>query len=362
MGKSFGWTVAILLGTTSLAQAGGIDRSGQGISILFEPGRTLELSYGHAVPTIEGTDAALQPTGDVAGDYSQISMGYKADLTDSLSYAVIIDQPFGADIFYSGGLVLPGTTAQAESHAATVMLRYKLGNGFAVHGGLRAERADAFIALAGGAYGGLSGYDVTFGTDVGYGYAIGASYEIPDIALRVALTYNSTLKHDFDTVENVPGLGVVPSTTDVTIPQSVNLDVQSGIATNTLAFGSVRWVQWSQLEITPFALGENLVELDDTVTWTAGVGHKFNETWSGAASVSYERPIDPAVSPLAPTNGRAGVSLAAIYSQDNMKITTAVNYTKIGDSVPTLGTPPTGVASMSGNSVVGVGVKVAFQF
>ncbi|MBC2835476.1 OmpP1/FadL family transporter [Paragemmobacter straminiformis] len=362
MTKHF-WTAALLLSTTTLAQAGGIDRSGQGIDILFAQGRTLELSYGRAQPTIEGTDLASTSTGDVAGNYSQIGMAYKADLTDKLSYAVILDQPFGADILYGGGLFLPGTTAQAQSHAATVLLRYKLSDNFAVHGGLRAQKADAYIALGGFAYNGvgLNGYNVTLDDDVGYGYTLGASYEMPEIALRVALTYNSEITHDFDTTEVVPGFGTVSSTTEVSTPQSLNLDAQSGIAADTLLFGQIRWVQWSTLEIAPLMLGgASLVTLDDTVTYTLGVGHKFNDAWSGAASLSYERPIDPAVSPLAPTDGRRGVTLAAIYTHENMKVTTALNYTKIGDAVASIG--GTGIASMSGNSVLGVGVKLGFQF
>jgi long-chain fatty acid transport protein len=362
MKKRIGWAMLGLLGSTAVAQAGGIDRSGQGIGILFEEGRKLELSYGRVQPSISGTDGALQATGDVGGNYSQPGFAYKADLNEKLSYAIIIDEPFGADVAYGEGLALVGTTVQAESKAATVLLRYKLGNGFAVHGGLRAEQAQAEITLAGAAYGAFSGYTASFGEDVGFGYALGASYEIPDIALRVALTYNSAVDHDFATVEtgNPLAPGTNRSTTDVSIPQSVNLDAQSGIAADTLLFGQVRWVEWSALDLSPATLGSSLVTLDDVVTYTLGVGHKFNETWSGAASMTYERSIDPAVSPLAPADGRKGLSLAAIYSRDNVKVTTAINYTKLGDAVPTIMNSP--VAAMSGNSVVGVGVKVGFQF
>jgi long-chain fatty acid transport protein len=65
---------------------------------------------------------------------------------------------------------------------------------------------------------------------------------------------------------------------------------------------------------------------------------------------------------LAPTNGRVGVSLAAIYTLDNMKITAGVNYTKVGDAQPETGTPDTARASMEGNTSVGFGLKVAYTF
>ncbi len=34
------------------------------------------------------------------------------------------------------------------------------------------------------------------------------------------------------------------STTTITTPQSVNLDFQTGIMANTVAFANVRWVKW----------------------------------------------------------------------------------------------------------------------
>ena len=37
---------AALLLTTSMAQAAGLDRSGQGIGVIFEDGNTVELSFG----------------------------------------------------------------------------------------------------------------------------------------------------------------------------------------------------------------------------------------------------------------------------------------------------------------------------
>lgn len=358
-----GATTALVLGTMSV-QAGGIDRSGQGIGALFEKGSYAEFSFGSVTPEITGTDIAAAPTGDVAGDYTQFGFAYKRDVNDRLSYAIIVDQPFGADIEY--GLTSPllgGTRAIVDSVATTVLLRYKLDENWSVHGGLRADYASGAIDLRGLGYGGLNGYSVTFDNDLAAGYVIGAAYEIPDIALRVAISYNSVLKHSFDTRENIaPGL---VTQTAVETPQSVNLDFQTGIAKDTLLFGQVRWVDWSEFLVTPAAFGlatggSSLVTLEDTTTYTLGVGRRFNETWSGAFSLSYEGKGSPVVSPLAPTNGRIGASLAAIYTMDNTKITAGINYTKLGDATAAPGGVP--AAAMSGSSAVGVGIKVGYSF
>ena len=68
------------------------------------------------------------------------------------------------------------------------------------------------------------------------------------------------------------------------------------------------------------------------------------------------------VSPLAPTNGKKGITLAAIYTRDNMKISTGINYTKLGDADPETGTPDTARANMRDSDVFGIGVRVGFTF
>lgn len=348
------------------AFAGGIDRSGQDLGLLFEKGRVVELSFGQIMPTVEGTDLAGQPTGNVAKDYTQIGLSYKYDVTDRLSFAINLDQPFGADVEYGAtSPLLGGTIASATSTAVTGLLRYKFNENFSVHAGITADRASASITLKGLAYGPVSGYNVDLATDVAPGYVLGVAYERPDIALRLALTYNSEIKHKFDTLETINGVPIAaPSVTDVTLPQSINFDFQSGIAANTLLFGQVRYVDWSAFLVDPAgfvgATGGGLIDLQDTVTYTLGVGRKFNDSWSGVVSVQYEKEGNPLVSPLAPTNGRMGVSLAAIYTVGNMKITTGINYTKVGDAQPE--TAAVARASMEGNTSVGVGIKVAYTF
>ena len=70
------------------------------------------------------------------------------------------------------------------------------------------------------------------------------------------------------------------------------------------------------------------------------------------------------VSPLAPTNGRKGITLAAIYTMDNMKITTGINYTKLGDAVLGVGQSgaKTPVATMEDNHAWGIGVRIGYSF
>ena len=187
------------------------------------------------------------------------------------------------------------------------------------------------------------------------------------------------IEHDFDITESGPlvdpdGPGPAPalplldgrSTLTVKTPKSWNLEFETGIDPNTLVFGSIRWVDWSSFRVEPEKLlqvtGSGLVDLDDTTTFTIGVGRTFTETWSGVASVTYEKSGNDLVSPLAPVNGQKGISLAAIYTQDRIKITTGISYTKLGDARPETGTPDTARAEIDGSHAWGVGIRVGYSF
>lgn len=364
--------LAITAGAISLiasaAHAGGIDRSGQSISALFEKGNYAEFSFGTVSPKVSGVDTAAfggSATGDVANSYTQLGGAYKQDFSDKLSFALIFDQPFGADVNYPAGqsVALGGTTAKVTSNALTGVFRYKFADRFSLHAGVRADSAAGSITLGGAAYGGAAGYSAVLSNSTGYGYLVGAAYEIPEIALRAALTYNSGITHKFATTEAGP-FGAGNSTTTVKTPQSVNLDFQTGINTKTLLFAGIRWVNWGAFDVAPAnfkgATGGGLVAISNTTTYNVGVGRKFTDAWSGALSMSYEAKGNPLVSPLAPTNGKLGVTLAAIYTSGNTKITTGINYTKLGDAQPQTG--GTGRANFTGNSAVGVGIKVGVSF
>ncbi|WP_039018056.1 OmpP1/FadL family transporter [Halocynthiibacter namhaensis] len=356
-------TAALLALTSTGALAGGIDRSGQGVGIIFEEGNRVELSFGTVSPTASGVDVANQPTGNVASSFTQASLAYRRQLTDSLSLSLIADSPFGADVSYGPtSPVLGGTFARADSTSVSGILRYKMSDRFSVHGGIRAQQASAEVTLNGAAYGPVAGYNVKMDQDIAYGYTIGAAYEIPDIALRVALTYHSEIDHSFQTTESIGPSSV----TKVTTPKSINLDFQSGISQNTLLFGQIRWVDWSALRFDPAAFvgatGGGLIDLEDSTTYTLGVGRKFNDSWSGAVSITYEDAGKPLVSPLAPTTGKLGLTLAGVYTEGNTELTIGVNYTKLGDAQPETGTPDVARASFSGNSAIGVGVKLGIAF
>ncbi len=358
--------------TTSIAFAGGIDRSGQNVGIIFEQGNYAEFSFGHVSPTVSGFGAGTAPSlvtptpgqasGNMSPDYTLFGFGYKHEFSEKLSFALIFDQPFGADVDYAATTTYfaRGSTAEADSNAVTGLVRYKFNENFSVHGGLRYQ---SFAAKATVPF--VGGYTANGEKDYGIGYVAGVAYERPDIALRVALTYSSEIHHELSTFETGGFTGT--TTTRVDTPQSVNLDFQTGIAADTLLFGSIRWVDWSDFAIAPFgfnaATGGALVSYDnDTVTYNLGVGRRFNENWSGAISVGYEKENGGFSSNLGPTDGNFSIGLGGTYTSGPIKVTGGVRYIKIGNAQTQLGGSGVAASNFDGNKAVAVGLKVGYSF
>ena len=195
-----------------------------------------------------------------------------------------------------------------------------------------------------------------------YGYVAGVAYEIPDIALRVALTYESEIEHEFDTTEALPAFGIPGSSkTKVTMPQSVSLDFQTGVAPGTLVFGKVKWTEWSKWEVrTPgyeSVTGSEVTGLEnDVFTYNLGIGRQFNEKLWGFAQVTYEKSNGGVASRLAPTDGSFGFGIGGQYTDGNMKVRGGAQYVSLGDATDGSGT------EFTGNSAIGVGLQVSFSF
>lgn len=343
-------TAAALALTASGAVAGGIERAAPSTGILFEDGEYAEFSFATVSPTVSGVFGGAVPSGDMAATYQNWSFGYKRDLSDQLALAVTVGQPYGANVAYPAAAApypFAGATAELSTLSVNSLLRYRMENNFSVFGGLRLQSMKGDINLPSG--GGPYALNVPSEWDAGY--MVGVAYEKPEIALRVALSYNSEVTHGFsDNTGNA---------FDVVTPQSVNLEFQSGIAQNTLLFGSIHWVDWAATDITPPEYpGGSLVDYtQSTTTYNLGIGRKFNDTWSGALLLSHEPAGGGLTGNLGPTDGNTSVGVAATWTNDNVKITGGLRYIDIGDA-----TTSTIGAEFSGNHAVAAGIKMSVNF
>lgn len=353
-----------LLGATFIASSafgGGLDRSNQPITAIFEEtgvnGAYFEGTYAYADP--EANDATMS---DPLGSYDRFAFAYKQQLSDSFSFTLIYDEPYGANVKYTDGTLGTAINAGATltSKSLTGIARYEFGNGFSIHGGVRAQELKGNILTFNPTFTGSRAINVE--SDYEFGYVAGVAWERPDIAARVSLTYSSEIDNGFSGSEQFVTFATSAVTNGTTsfeskTPESWNLEFQTGIAANTLLFGSVRYAEWSVLNITTAAGGQYVSFQDDETTYTLGIGRKFNETWSGLASFTYEEPgIRPSNTALKPTTGERRITLGAIYNRGNARITAGVSYGELGDQ--TFRT----IGNWNDNSVIGAGIKIGYRF
>jgi long-chain fatty acid transport protein len=394
MRTAFGGGVAALMLTTTMAHAVGLDRSGQDISVIFEDGGYAELSFGYITPSVTGTEYPLAagapgaPVDNVGNAYSSLSLAIKMDVNENLSFGLIMDQPYGVDVSYGGDPAttrLGGTSAELSSRAITAIARYQFNDNFSAHAGLRRQTLQGDVTLSGIGFGGLSGYNVTMDDGVGTGWLAGVAYERPDIALRVALTYHAAITNTFDQTETINGIPIsaLPAAVnplgldglgelEVVSPEAWNLDFQTGIAANTLLFGSIRYAAYEEtilspeyfdIAVDPATPGSSITDIDSGFAYSLGVGRRFSDVLSGSLSAGWEpEGSDDLVSPLSPTNGNTWVAIGAQYTMGDVILSGGVRYTWLGDARPETGTPDVPHADFTGNSALAVGMSVAYRF
>lgn len=369
MKKMIAMAFVAMLAATS-AQAAGVDLSGQSTGFIFKGGERATFGFGALAPSVSGTAVPVlggAPSGNMTEDLVQYSLSYKRDTGGAFSYGIIYDQPFGASVAYpqATGYFAAGSTAKLESDALTAVARYTSSSNVSLLAGLRSQtlKASADIFY-------VAGYQGDLEDDNGLGYLLGVAYERPEIALRVALTYNSAIEHALPSAEQAPLYPPMPALmsdeTEITTPQSVNLEFQSGIAADTLVFGSVRWVDWSAFEIAPplflAIAGEPLVYYEeDGFTYSLGLGRQLNDRFAGAVTLGYEASTDLVASHLGPTDGRTSLGLGLTYTNGPIEVAAGVQYLWLGDAETRLPIAPV-AASFEDNTATAVGLSIGYRF
>lgn len=102
------------LSVASVANAAGLDRSGQDVSAFLQDGTYAEAVYTYIDADVTGYDNAYagmqdlnrfdkgKKIDDIAESYDFFRYGVKTDVNDSISVGVLYDEPFGAAAVYGG--------------------------------------------------------------------------------------------------------------------------------------------------------------------------------------------------------------------------------------------------------------------
>ncbi|MCH7394878.1 outer membrane protein transport protein [Acinetobacter dispersus] len=296
------------------------------------------------------------------------------------------------------------TQVEVDTQNLSFVFGYQPTKNFNFYAGPAIQTIKGNVSLRGEAYSVYNGYDAKIKETTGVGWLAGAAYQIPEIALKASVTYRSEIDHDVKAQEDLSllafpalpgvlaGLGLNPGQlaaglaedkkTKITTPQSVNLDFQTGIMANTVAFANVRWVNWKDFSIQPYKFGVlsqqvggligrpngfNLVEYsDDQWSVNAGVGRKLSEQWAGNVSVGWDSGAGNPVTTLGPTEGYWNVGVGLQYSPTPATfIAGGVKYFWLGDAKAQTGAQAGGndyVAEFEDNKAIAYGLKIGYKF
>lgn len=347
---------AALMLTTTAATAGGIDRGLTDYGVMFETGNYVELGYSNVKPDISGDYPDGSSTGDMAEDYSTASLSLKYDLNEQLSLGLFLNQPYGANASYGQG-AYTGLGADWDSKGIAVILKYQVNPNVSVYGGARSVESQAEITIPT-----LAGaYAAQTEKDRQTTYIAGAAYERPELALRAALIYETGITHDFSTTETLNGNVFAAGPTEIEMPQSVTLDFQSGVAEDTLVFGSIRWSEWSVWEVRPEGFEDissrRVTGIDnDVMTYRVGLGRQINDQISVFGRVTYEDSDGGDANRLSPPDGSTAFGFGGTFTNGPMKLTGGVELIRFGDAIDREG------VEFADNTAVGVGVSVGYSF
>ena len=399
MSSTFGYKALSLAMVSALAatsaHSAGLDRSGQDVTAFLQDGTYAEAVYTYIDADVSGHDNGVaagaavnnyvqgKPTGDGAEDYDFFRFGVKGDLNDRFSVGVLYDEPFGAAVQYSGENNFvsasgaqkgEGTNVEIRTNNVTALVGTKFGEkrNFQIYGGPAAQRLNGEVHLRGIAYQGTTGYDAKINTDTSVGWVAGVAYSKPEIALKAALTYRSEIDHETSIAEVFPNValrGLEPATTkgfEVTLPESYNLDFQTGINPTTLLTAKVRYVPWSDFNIKPTRYTEVtglpiISYSDDQWSGEVGLGKRVSDRLALSGSVGWDSGAGNPVSTLGPIEGYWSLGLGAKYNvTPEWSVSVGGKYLKFGDVTANL---PNGMTAgeFSDNDGFIAGVKLAYQ-
>lgn len=376
-----GWAAIVLtIAAAGAAHAGGFSRGTANTDILYEDGRVVlqggstYVAPSRAYETVSGRPVS---DGSMTGSYWVPGLAVKIGINDASSCALTYTEPYGASLETGAQTQRAQLLAGRDGSIASHLRSDEYGATCAV----KLPAGPGNLVLVGGVF--LQSIDYNdqsllgtlhLGDDEAYGYRLGAAYEIPDYALRAQLLYRSAVDHEGDGTFTASPLAAarygVPAGYTVfahgggTLPQSLEISLRSGIAKDWLAFGSVKWTDWSVLPsldyvVTGFGPQHRDFNFRDGWTIQGGLAHSFTEKLAGLVSVTWDRGVSTGADVLTDTwTLGAGAQLKTDIG--NFQIGTGLSYMTAG--MQSIARGATLDATVGGDWGLGVTTSYAIKF
>ena len=371
-------SVFVLAALPLSVNAEGLERFNIDPGFLFGEGNTANLSFASVNPSIGATSGSalinLEDGLEVAPSFSALNLSVKTSVNDKIDLGLFYSNS-GNGVLIDWGTISGLATSANVTIGADLKMptlaafgKYKINDNISVFGGLKRTTVNdgAFAKVArdldgNGTLDETSHWVLSETSEMGMVY--GAAYEMPEIALRVSLM----IEDDIDLEIATTGNGIIPAatgTSTASIGDAMTLHFQSGIAEDTLLFGSIRSSNWEDNQVfVPLsaAAGGGTAQLssfEDGMSYSLGIGRKINDELSLSISAFYDGGDGNDTSELSPTGANRSISFGGRYAiADNANLSGGINYSMRGDSTTeNLG------AVLNDSSVMTIGASIAFEF
>lgn len=366
-GGSYAFNPQVVIPNAALGIVGStrVNVSSENLTVLFgyKPMPALTLLAGGAVQSIEGSI-------DLRGKAYSLLSGYSADVKQDYGFGYVLGAAFEKpDIALRAALTYRSEIEHQTETLETIALPKAA---LAALGGVNNNLAQVNGGLA-QVNGGLAQVNAGLQQDPNNATLLAKQAELQaqQTDLQGKQTALLGAQQQFTALSQRPAKS--SSDTNVTTPQSVNIDLQTGIMANTLAFANIRWVDWKGFSIKPklfaqttglaVAGGLNIVDYsEDQWSVNAGIGRKINAQWSGTASVGWDSGSGNPITVLGPTDGFWSVGVGARYSPvPKVDLSLGARYFWLGDANAKLSSG-TVVGNFSDNTALAVGLKMGYHF
>ena len=373
--------IAALAIMPSVLSADGYERSNIDTSFLYENGNYAEFGFGIVAPSIPAKSSGVKFVDNVAPSFNAQTFAAKTSLGDSIDAGIWYASSGNGVLIDWGSAV--GIKADLEMPSLVGMLKYNLSDNLSLLGGLKriTMNSGSSVTLPVTAAH-IASAQYSLSTASATTSVYGIAYERPEIALRIELLAEGDADISVPTTWSqtaASASGVTASgqsgTVEAGIGDAITLKFQTGIAANTLLFGSVRNSKWKNDQSSvPFVAyipggggatittrGE-VSDFGDGNSYTLGVGRKISDGISISGSI-YSDPSGgcDSISPLSPTCGTTSASLGAkIGLSDNANLSLGYTWSKRGDATIKSGT--TTIAVTDSSIVTSVGAKLSYKF
>ncbi len=310
------------------AYAGGSASAEDASTVFFNPagmsrinGTQAAVAVHAITPSAKYTSSGGVASGGDAGGTSIVPNAYfTMELTPGLKAGLGLNAPFGLQTEYEAGWA--GQNQALKSKIQTININpsisYQVNDALSIGAGIDYQHISGELSNYGGS---ILGTSVVKGTDNAWGYNLGVLYNI-DENTRVGAAYRSAISYTLTgtVTTNLPAANG-PVSLDIKLPDTWSFSVFHKMSDTYEVMADVSRTGWSSFKqvnvknASGASISNTIENWKDTMRYSVGATHQYNEQWKVRAGVAYDQSPVPDANRTAriPDNDRTWLALGGQY-------------------------------------------------